>query len=103
MLKKVAIGVGIVAALLLLAGVAAALLVDVNSYKPTIERRVAETTGRKLTIDGPLSMRVFPRLGVALPRSTLSEQGGDRRRGDREVDAAQDGRVPVPAGDAAEL
>ncbi len=77
MLKKVAIGVGIVAALLLLAGVAAALLVDVNSYKPTIERRVAETTGRKLTIDGPLSLRLFPRLGVVVPKSTLSEQGGD--------------------------
>ncbi len=78
MSKKVAIGVGIVAALLLLAGVAAALLVDVNSYKPTIERRVTEATGRKLTIDGPLSLRLFPRLGVTLPKSTLSEQGGDR-------------------------
>jgi AsmA protein len=78
MLKKAAIGVGIVVALLLLAGVAAALLVDVNSYKPTIERRVAEATGRKLTIDGPLSLRFFPRLGVALPKSTLSDQGGDR-------------------------
>jgi AsmA protein len=78
MLKKVAIGVGIVAALLLLAGVAAALLVDVNSYKPTIERRVAETTGRKLTIDGPLSLRLFPRLALVVPKSTLSEQGGDR-------------------------
>ena len=78
MLKKVAVGVGIVAALLLVAGVAAALLIDVNSYKPTIERMVNGATGRKLTIDGPLSLRVFPRLGVALPRSTLSEQGGDR-------------------------
>ena len=78
MLKKVAIGVGIVAALLLLAGVATALLVDVNSYKPTIERMVSDATGRKLTIDGSLSLRLFPRLGVALPKSTLSEQGGDR-------------------------
>ncbi len=78
MLKKVAIGVGIVAALLLLAGVATALLVDVNSYKPTIERMVSDATGRKLTIDGPLSLRLFPRLGVALPKSTLSEQGSDR-------------------------
>ena len=77
MLKKVAIGLGIVAALLLLAGVAAALLIDVNSYKPTIERMVTDATGRKLSIDGPLSLRLFPRLGVALPKSTLSEQGGD--------------------------
>lgn len=78
MLKKVAIGVGIVAALLLLAGIAAALLIDVDSYKPTIERMVTDATGRKLTIDGSLSLRLFPRLGVALPKSTLSEQGGDR-------------------------
>jgi AsmA protein len=77
MLKKLAIGIGIVAALLLLAGVAAALLVDVNSYKPTIERMVTDATGRKLSIDGPLSLRLFPRLGVALPKSTLSEQGGE--------------------------
>src|SRR5688572_9468525 len=78
MLKKVAIGAGIVAALLLLAGVAAALLIDVNRYKPTIERMVTDATGRKLTIDGPLSLRLFPRLGVAVPKSTLSERGSDR-------------------------
>ena len=77
MLKKVAIGIGIVAALLLLAGVAAALLIDVNRYKPTLERMVTDATGRKLTIDGPLSLRMFPRLGVALPKSTLSGPGGN--------------------------
>lgn len=77
MLRKVAIGIGIVAALLLLAGVAAALLVDVNRYKPTLERMVADATGRKLTIDGRLSLQMFPRLGVALPKSTLSGPGGN--------------------------
>ena len=77
MLKKVAIGIGIVAALLLLAGVAAALLVDVNRYKPTLERMVTDATGRKLTIDGRLSLQMFPRLGVALPKSTLSGPGGN--------------------------
>ena len=77
MLKKVAIGIGIVAALLLLAGVAAALLIDVNRFKPTLERMVTDATGRKLTIDGPLSLRMFPRLGIAVPKSTLSGPGGD--------------------------
>ena len=78
MLKKAAIGVGIFAALVLIAGVAAGLLIDVNSYKPRIEGLVADATGRKLTIEGPLSLRLVPRLGVALPKSTLSEHGGDR-------------------------
>ena len=77
MLKKVAIGIGIVAALLLLAGVAAALLIDVNRYKPTLERMVTDATGRKLTIDGRLSLQMFPRLGVALPKSMLSGPGGN--------------------------
>ncbi len=67
MLKKVAIGIGIVAALLLLAGVAAALLIDVNRYKPTLERMVTDATGRKLTIDGRLSLQPVsaPRCGPA--------------------------------------
>ena len=69
MLKKTAIGVGIVAALLLIAGVAAGLLIDVNSYKPTIESLVADATGRKLTIDGPLSLRLVPRLGSRCRRA----------------------------------
>ena len=38
-----------------------------------------------------------------LPGAVRSEERGDRRRGHGEVDAAQDGRVPVPAGDVAEL
>ena len=79
MLKKVAIGIGIVAALSLLAGVAAASLIDVNRYKPALERMVTDATGRKLTIDGPLSLRMFPRLGVALPKSSLSGPGGTVR------------------------
>ena len=77
MLKKAAIGIGTLAALLLLVGVAAALLIDVNRYKPTLERMVTDATGRKLTIEGPLSLQMFPRLGVALPKSTLSGPGGD--------------------------
>ena len=72
MLKKVAFGAGIVTAMVVLGGVAAALLVDVNRYKPTLERMVADATDRKPTIDGPLSLRLFPRLGVTLPKSTLS-------------------------------
>ena len=69
MLKKVAIGIGIVAALLLLAGVAAALLIDVNRYKPTLERMVADATGRKLDDRWPVVAAA-----VSAPRGGAAEK-----------------------------
>ena len=51
-------------------------LVDVNRFKPEIERAVADHTGRRLTIDGELSLSLLPQPALTLPRATLSGPGG---------------------------
>ncbi len=51
-------------------------LVDVNRFKPEIERAVADRTGRRLTIDGELSLSLLPQPALTLPRATLSGPGG---------------------------
>lgn len=75
MLKKLLIGLGVLVVLLAIALVALVTLVDVNRYKPQIAQLVQDRYQRQLVIDGDLAFTVFPRLGVALPRSTLSESG----------------------------
>jgi AsmA protein len=77
MLKKVLIGIAALA-LLLIAGLVALLaLVDVDHYKPQIERAAHDKLDRTLKFDGKLSLSIFPTLAVALPHTTLSEHGSD--------------------------
>jgi AsmA protein len=78
MLRKIVIGTVIVLGLLVLALVALVLLVDVNRFKPQIQQAVKERTNRNLAIEGNLSLKVLPRIAVALPRTTLSEPGSDK-------------------------
>jgi AsmA protein len=78
MLRKIALGAGIVIGLLLLSVVALWLFVDANQFKPRIEQAVKDNTGRTLTIDGDLKLSVFPRLALALPKTRLSNRAGDR-------------------------
>jgi AsmA protein len=75
MAKKILIGLGVAVALLAAALVALVALVDVNRFKPQIAQAVKDRYDRTLTIDGDLSLAVFPRLGVALPKTTLSAHG----------------------------
>lgn len=78
MLKKILIGVGVVVALLVIGAVALVAFVDVNAYKPQIEAYVKDNYQRTLKIDGDLSLSVFPRIALALPKTTLSSRAGDR-------------------------
>lgn len=78
MLKKILIAMGVLVGAVVLALFAVVLLVDVNRFKPQIEQAVKENLGRTLTIDGDLSLRVFPRIAVALPKTTLSEPGSTK-------------------------
>ena len=78
MVKKILIGLGAVVGVLALALIALVLFVDVNQYKPQIEAAVKDKTGRTLKIEGDLKLSVFPRIAVALPRTTLSNLAGDR-------------------------
>lgn len=73
MVKKILIGLGVAVALLAVALVALIAFVDVNRFKPQIAQAVKDRFDRTLEIQGDLSLTVFPRLGVALPRTTLSE------------------------------
>jgi AsmA protein len=78
MLRKILIGTAVVLGLVVLALVALVLLVDVNRFKPQIQQAVKERTNRTLAIRGDLSLKVLPRIAVALPRTALSEPGSDK-------------------------
>lgn len=77
MLKKILIGVGVVVALLVVGAVALVAFVDVNAYKPQIEAYVKDNYQRTLKIEGDLSLSVFPRIALALPKTSLSSRAGD--------------------------
>lgn len=46
---------------------------DPNDYRDQLTRTVAEKTGRTLTLEGDLRLTIFPKIGVGLGRTTLSE------------------------------
>ncbi len=73
--KKIFLALGAFALLLAVALAALVAFVDVNAFKPQIEQAVKDRTNRTLAIDGDLSLAVFPRLAVALPKTTLSQPG----------------------------
>lgn len=74
-IKILAIVVGLIV-IVVVGGVAiVAKTFDPNAYKPELAAMVKEKTGRTLTIDGPLSLNVFPSLGVAMGKVALSEPG----------------------------
>lgn len=75
--RRVAIGVLALLALLVIGGAIFTATFDVNRYKPQIVGAVKERTGRTLRFDGDLSLSLFPRLAVKLPPTTLSEPGRD--------------------------
>jgi AsmA protein len=77
MLKKILIGVGVIVALLVVGAVALLAFVDVNAYKPQIEAYVKDNYQRRLSIEGDLRLSVFPRIALALPKTTLSNRAGD--------------------------
>jgi AsmA protein len=78
MLKKVLIGLGAVLAVLVIGLAALAVLFDANRFKPEIEQYVRDNYKRTLKFDGDLALSVFPRIALALPRTTLSNFAGDR-------------------------
>jgi len=51
---------------------------DPNKYKPEIAAAVKEKTGRTLAIQGDLGLSVFPGIGIAVGKTSLSEPNGGR-------------------------
>ncbi|MFT4592138.1 MAG: AsmA protein, partial [Gammaproteobacteria bacterium] len=67
---------GIVALLLVAAGVAITFYFDPNDYKADIEAVIESNTGREVTIEGDLSLSVFPCCAIELGRVELSNPDG---------------------------
>lgn len=75
-IKLVAIVLGGLVALVLLALVAVLVLVDPNDYRDDIERRVQEATGRKLTIAGEIDLALYPWIALDVGRVELGNPAG---------------------------
>jgi AsmA protein len=67
---------GALLVLLVAAIVLIPLLVDVNRYKPQIEAKVQETTGRAFKIGGDIALSVFPWVGLSLSDLQLGSPAG---------------------------
>lgn len=66
---------GIVGLLIVIA-VIIPFVVDPNEYKGEITKAVKESTGRDLTIDGDLTLSLFPWIGVEMGKTSLSNAAG---------------------------
>lgn len=77
-LKYVLYAVGALIVVLLVAiGIVFAVF-DPNDYKPQIVQLVKERTGRTLTISGDIRLKLFPKIGAAVGKTTLSERNSEK-------------------------
>jgi AsmA protein len=67
-----------IVALVVLALVILVATFDPNKYKPEIAAAVKEKTGRTLAIEGNIGLSLFPDLGVAVGKISLSEPNSSR-------------------------
>ncbi len=74
--KWVAIGLGGLLALLVLAAFVLTRLVDPNLYRGPIERQVAAATGRALRLQGDIELAFFPWLSLTSGAAELPSPGG---------------------------
>lgn len=63
-MKKTLIIVGALLALLIVVAVAVPFFIPVETYKAQVEQRVADATGRKLTIAGPVKFSLLPSVAI---------------------------------------
>ena len=83
MKKAIKWGAIIIGALFVL--IIAALLIvprfiDVQKYKPIVEKKVAEATGRPFVLDGNLSLSLFPWAGLAFSDLHLGNPPGFKEK-----------------------
>src|SRR5262249_18694367 len=72
----VAIVVGALIALVIVAAIAVLAFVDPNRYRGDIEAAARQHTGRELAIHGKLQLSVFPWLGLSVHDVALSNRPG---------------------------
>lgn len=56
------------------------MFVDIQEYKPEIEKKVAEATGRSFTLGGDLSLSLFPWAGISLSDLQLGNPPGFKEK-----------------------
>jgi AsmA protein len=77
--KYTLLGLVTVIAVAVAGAVVFAVTFDPNRYKDDIERLVAEQTGRKLELKGPIKLAFWPSLGADVAGVTLSERDPKRQ------------------------
>ncbi len=75
-IKRLAIGLGAVVALLLVVALAAPFLVPTSTYKDQIESRVKAATGREIRIAGDLRFSVLPSLTLTAKDVSFANRPG---------------------------
>jgi AsmA protein len=70
--------VGAIVVLVIVAVVVLIATFDPNKYKPELAAAVKTRTGRTLAIEGNLALTIFPSIGVAIGKTSLSEPRGSR-------------------------
>ena len=76
-MKNILVALGVLVALLVLAGIAILLLVDVDAHKPRIESTVSDALGMEFRILGKARLRLFPSASIALSDVRLRNRGTD--------------------------
>jgi AsmA protein len=72
--------IGGVAVLVLVAIILVPFVVDVEKYKPVIEAKIVEATGRSFSLGGPLKPSVFPWIGLQLSDLHLGNPPGFKEK-----------------------
>src|SRR3990172_8530471 len=65
MTKKISLGFGILA-LIFIALLVVPQFISLDSWKPEIEKKLSESLGRKIRIDGSINLSILPYPGVTL-------------------------------------
>jgi len=94
--KWLLIGLGSLVGLVIIALVAVLILVDPNDYRDRIEAAVEQETGRSLSIEGDISLSIFPWLALELGRTTLADAEGFHDDPFLEVDHVDVGVELIP-------
>ncbi len=83
-MKRAAKWIGIILGIMVLLCAAAVIivpmLVDLNSYKPAIEKKVSDATGRPFRLGGEIKLSLFPWAGVSLSDLHLGNPEGFKEK-----------------------
>lgn len=96
LVKRLVIVVLAIIAIIIVALVAAYFLIDANSFKQKLITEVNNATGRELTIDGDLSISLFPQLGLSANNISLSNAKGFSDKPFASLDRAEFGIKLIP-------